>query len=321
MSHIFAEYFLKWFEDFKKPKLSERTQNRYIITYHELQNYFKKVPIEKITRREYQRFITEYGNSHAKDTVQKVNSLVRACVENAIYEDVIIKDFTKGIELVFNPDKSRHIEYLNTSEMKSLANYVVEHLNHNFTSNQMILTAIYTGMRLGEIQGLKWDNVNLNFKAISVKNSFNESKQEIIPTKTQSSVRVIRVNEQLVTVLQDLKQHKRGDFVFTNQYGTVPTSAAVNKQLKTVLSALEIKRQGFHFHSLRHTHVAYLLSQGQDLYAISKRLGHSDLSTTTRTYSYLIEEYKAKTDNQIESALDKITNSPSNNATHTRTSL
>ncbi len=71
----------------------------------------------------------------------------------------------------------------------------------------------------------------------------------------------------------------------------------------------------------RHTHVAYLLSQGIDIYAIAKRLGHSDVSITTRTYSYMIDEYKAATDNLIVNAIDdlytkksKYTNSKKANA-------
>ena len=68
-----------------------------------------------------------------------------------------------------------------------------------------------------------------------------------------------------------------------------------------------IKKQGFHFHSLRHVHVAYLLGQGVDVYAISKRLGHANVTITLNTYSYLIDEYKAKNDeliiNQLEALL------------------
>lgn len=64
-----------------------------------------------------------------------------------------------------------------------------------------------------------------------------------------------------------------------------------------------IEKQGFHFHSLRHVHVAYLLSKGIDIYAISKRLGHSDITITLRAYSYLIDEYKAKNDSLI---IDKL---------------
>ncbi|MBB1128350.1 recombinase XerC [Limosilactobacillus reuteri] len=83
---------------------------------------------------------------------------------------------------------------------------------------------------------------------------------------------------------------------------------AVNKVLRKILADLKIKRKNFHFHSLRHSHVALLLANGIDLYAISKRLGHSDIRTTSNTYAYLIDEYKKKTDDQITSALDKTFN-------------
>lgn len=67
-----------------------------------------------------------------------------------------------------------------------------------------------------------------------------------------------------------------------------------------------LKKQGFHFHSLRHVHVAYLLGKGVDIYAISKRLGHSNITVTLNTYSYLIDEYKAKNDNLIINKLAEL---------------
>ncbi|MFD1465613.1 tyrosine-type recombinase/integrase [Lapidilactobacillus mulanensis] len=73
-----------------------------------------------------------------------------------------------------------------------------------------------------------------------------------------------------------------------------------------MLKELKIKRNRFHFHICRHTHVANLLSQGIELYAISKRLGHNDITVTSKVYSYLIEEYRVKTDSQIVTALDVI---------------
>ena len=73
-----------------------------------------------------------------------------------------------------------------------------------------------------------------------------------------------------------------------------------------LISSFPVNKRGFHLHSLRHTHVAYLLSEGIDIYAIAKRLGHSDITTTTRIYSYLIDEFKTRTDDLISSSLDKL---------------
>lgn len=67
-----------------------------------------------------------------------------------------------------------------------------------------------------------------------------------------------------------------------------------------------MKFKGFHFHSSRHAHIAYLLSQGIAIYAISKRLGHADIIITMRVYAYLIDEYKKRTDEKIVSSLSNL---------------
>ena len=86
----------------------------------------------------------------------------------------------------------------------------------------------------------------------------------------------------------------------------MPASRSVNVSLRSFLKKAGINKSGYHFHSLRHSHVAYLLSKGVDLYAISKRLGHKDMTVTAKTYAYLIDEYKEKQDQQIIKAIDEI---------------
>lgn len=106
-------------------------------------------------------------------------------------------------------------------------------------------------------------------------------------------------------LLSELKQNGN-ELVFLNQFKNIPTSNAVNKTLRKLLKEADITKKGYHFHSLRHTHVALLLYNGVDIYAISKRLGHSDLTTTTRKYAYMIDELKSKSDDHIEDVLDDL---------------
>lgn len=309
-SYPLPDYFWDWFETYKEPTVSERTKLTYKQVHNVLTQYFQYTAIESISRRDYQRFLTSYGKQHAKSTVSKYNALIHACIKDAIYDGVITKDFVSSTNIVYDAKKTKKIEYLNIDEMNQLANYLIDNLNPHFTSKYMILTAIYSGMRLGEIQGLTWNDINFKFKTISINRSWNENSREFQPTKNESSVRILRVNQELMDILHELKTAVNGtnkDQVFTNQFKTVPTSSAVNKALREFMQACNIERKGFHFHSLRHTHVAYLLANETDLYAISKRLGHSDIGTTSRVYSYLIDEYKVRTDNMIESVLDKIT--------------
>ncbi len=311
-SSYFPDYFWEWFQTYKESSVTERTKRTYEQTYNALKKHFSRTAIEKIDRRRYQQFITKYGSQHAKSTVSKYNSLIHACVKDAIYDGAIQKDFVQNVNLVFDKNKNRSIDYLNIAETKKLTEYLKSTLNHNFTSKFMILLAISSGARLGEIQALTWKDININFRTVSINKSWNETTKQFKETKNESSIRTIRLSKSILAYLKQLRinQHEQ---IFENQYHTIPTSSAVNKTLRQSLKECDIDKPSFHFHSLRHTHVAFLLANNIDLYIIAKRLGHSDISTTSRVYSYLIDEYKTRSDNKIESVIDELFEDPSEN--------
>jgi len=193
--------------------------------------------------------------------------------------------------------KTRDIDYLNIDEIKRLTQHLIATKNRHFTSKYMILTALYTGARLGEIMVLTWNDINFNFKTITINKAWDYTNGGgFKSTKNESSKRVVMVNTELLNILKDLMDNN-SNMIFLNQY----------KTLKNSLKALSIERHWFHFHSLRHSHIAFLLANNVDIYAISKRLGHSNLGTTTKVYAYLIDEYKAKADLTIDSSLDTLT--------------
>lgn len=303
----FKGYFDEWAETYRIPNITKSTKRWYDSTSREIEENFGITDITEISRRQYQAFINKYGKDKAKGSVRKLHSLIHACVQNAVYEDVITKDFTRGIILTYDKSKTKKVDYLNMTEINDLVDYLIAGLNPRYTSRYMILTALYTGARLGEIMALTWDDINYDFKTISINKAWAyESGGGFKPTKNESSNRVIRVNPEFLNILNELKVNN-SDMVFMNHINTIPSSNAVNKTLRTALEKLKIKRDGFHFHSLRHSHVAFLLANQVDIYVISKRLGHSELGTTTRIYAYLIEEYKAKYDDHIEESLSNLT--------------
>ena len=299
----FASYFDKWYQTYKDPKISRVTKMEYRRAYHFLNDYFKDQKIKNITRLKYQKFINQFGKNHAPATVRKFNGFYRACVKSAILDDYLTKDFTQSVELAANKDRIVKVEYLNVAEIKKLVKYTTAHLNPAHTSSYMILTAIYTGMRKEEIQALTWADIDFIHQTIDINKAYDEHTHEFKPVKTVSSKRKIKVNADLLKVLSQLKLRAHSTLVFFNDDRSIPTSNALNKQLHRLLQAINADKCGFHFHSLRHSHVALLLSQGIDIYAISKRLGHSNIKTTANIYAYMIDEYRAQTDKQIIKAL------------------
>lgn len=300
-----VDYYRQWVKTYKENKISDVTMNRYNNVENVITDYFHSESIKAITRQQYQQFINEYGANHAPQSVKKLNAIIRACVKSAILDDYLVKDFTQRIELTSNRNKIVKVDYLSLNEIKKLLHYCENELSPRYTSRYMIITAIYTGMRLSEIQALTWQDIDFINATISITKSWNAITKDFKPTKTASSKRTIAVNRELLTLLKQL-QINGSTMIFMNQFGTIPTSNAVNKTLRQALAKLNIHRQNFHFHSLRHSHVALLLADGVDIYAISKRLGHSDISTTTNIYAYLIDEYQSKTDKHIIKTLSQL---------------
>ena len=303
---VFADYMQKWFETYKKPNCSPATSTKYNYEINLVRNYFGDLTIKDITRTKYQEFINFTAKKHAPVTVKKLNGSVRACVNSAIIDGLISADFTKQVQVHGNEDRELAVTYLNVDEIKRLTQTTINELDINTPSRHMILTAIFTGARLGEISGLQWSDIDFTNNIIDINKSYSWQRKKIGPTKNKSSIRKIKVNDFLLERLNDLKANKC-KFVFGNpaENELPPTSATANSTLRSLLKDANINKD-IHFHSLRHIHVAYLIKKHVDIVAISQRLGHSNVATTLKYYAYLIDELKKSEDNKIISDLNEL---------------
>ncbi|NOY71879.1 MAG: site-specific integrase [Gammaproteobacteria bacterium] len=142
----------------------------------------------------------------------------------------------------------------------------------------LILLALNTGMRRGELFHLTWQNANFRTKTITV-----------VGEKAKSgSTRHIPMNAEAVQLLKDWEKISKGELVFPGQDGTPLNNT--QKSWATILS--DAKIEGFRFHDLRHTFASNLVMAGVDLNTVRDLLGHSDLKMTLR-YAHLAPEHKA----------------------------
>lgn len=150
----------------------------------------------------------------------------------------------------------------------------------------------WSGMRLGELLALTWNDVDFNTQMINIDKSFQRlnGRDLITPPKTEKSIRKILVNKSVIDELQELKNkiYKPNDNDRIIPYTKSAFSKAIVKGIK--LSGLEKIR----IHDLRHSHASLLIHHGVDIVVISKRLGHENITTTLDTYSHLYpnQEYK-----------------------------
>lgn len=142
----------------------------------------------------------------------------------------------------------------------------------------LVLVALNTGLRRGELFGLTWENVNLDAKRLTVAAGTAKSRR----------ARHIPLNLEAVEVLRALKPRKAAGLVFPGEGGGRLTN--VNKSWAGIVTAAEL--DDFRFHDLRHTFASKLVMRGVDLNTVRELLGHSDIKMTLR-YAHLAPDHLA----------------------------
>ena len=314
---VFANYFRHWYEVYRKPGLAANTQRIYAYVGGVLESYFGGLKIGSLTRENLQTFLNNYGKDHAKNTVSKVYSSVKACLSEAFDEGLIHKNLSSKLKLIYNKSKTRSNVFLSAAEIESLASYCEQIAKPNKPVSYVILTALFTGMRLGEIMALGWPCIDYTKNTIKIERSWDYKSHKLKSPKNKESCRTIPVPMSLLTKLSELKDNDRKwIFVRKNARHTGMTDdeilraglvdqSSTGDYLKRFAKQAGVRNwQKIHMHALRHAHVAYLAYKGVNWYAISKRLGHANLSITLNTYAYLIDELKASEDGRIVSILN-----------------
>ena len=316
---LFTDYFVDWINTYKKHGKAANTVKRYHYCEKIVSDYFKGVKLKSINRNMYQKFLNHYGKDRSKNTVNKTVKLISSSLKDAFDDQIISKNPTLHTQLVYDPDKTRKVTYLSETELKKLVTAVRSSLNPQYVDRYIILTAIYTGARVGELFGLAWSDIDFKNKTIHIQHSWDYMHKHLKDTKNKSSNRVITAPDSLLDVLKQLR-HNDSKFVFVRP-NRIPANAninnderltigltspdSVNKRLRYCLKQAKINKK-LHVHSLRHVHVAYLYAHDVDWYTISKRLGHASVKTTMDTYAYLIQEKQAQSEQLIDKLVDDL---------------
>ena len=139
--------------------------------------------------------------------------------------------------------------------------------------------ALYTGLRKGELRGLKWDCVHLDQRQITVKRSFSQHTGRLNETTKSKKIRHVPINKALYDVLVELKTKRTGEFVLGG-FRYRHCYRVMERLTKTV----DVKP--IRFHDLRHTFASHFMMGGGSIYDLQRMLGHSTIAMTER-YSHM----------------------------------
>jgi len=200
--------------------------------------------------------------------------------------------------------KSQEIEVLSIGEQKKIMNYTQEHFTFR---NLGIYICLCSGIRIGEVCAITWENLNTEKGVICVRQTIQriynvgneEQKTELIidSPKTRNSIREIPMNRKLLQMLKPIKKVVNPNyFVLTND--AKPTEPRTYRNyFKKLMNKLELP--DIKFHGLRHSFATRCIESKCDYKTVSVLLGHSNISTTLNLYVHPNLEQKKKAINQM----------------------
>lgn len=302
-SESLVSYYKRWIQVYKQGAVTPITYNKYQNTAKHAAELFGDLKLKDLTKLLYQERLNKFAETHARRTVSCFHKQLRACILEALDEKIITTDPTRKA-VVTGRERPKIAKALNYDDWSKL----LRHLDTPKIGEMIIYLAAVTGMRYGEIVGLTANDIDLQSHLISVNKAWDyKYKTGFMKTKTRSSIRDIAIDEQTTRLLQEfLTIHSTSPNrpIFMDPAGHILVSAEINKVLTEKLESLNIPR--ITFHGLRHTHASILLYKGVSVLSVSRRLGHSNITTTQSTYLHIIKELESQDQDKIISILNNI---------------
>ena len=288
-------WFDVWFENVAQIKVrasSHQTYKGYIE--HHIKPHIGNIPLEKLTTMDlqklYRKLLTKgrVDRIEAKDqpkglsakTVRNINQVISSAMDLAVTQKLILANPTKACEL----PKVEHKE-MQTIPMEQLEAFLKEARETGVY--EMYYIALSTGLRRGELLGLKWQDIDWKNGVIKVRRQVARVDGEIVeaPLKTKNSYRAVTISQQAIEVLKQQKAKTNDVYVFPSPNGGPISPDSVNNMLKRVLTRAGIPK--VRFHDLRHTFATIALQNGVDIKTVSSMLGHFSAGFTLDTYAHV----------------------------------
>ena len=285
----------EWFEAYAKVKVrpsSHQTYKGYIENH--IKPNIGDIPIEKLTSLQLQKFyrllLTEgrvpriesekQPKGLSAKTVRNINQVISSATDMAVRHKLILSNPTEGCEL----PKIEHRE-MKTLPAEQLGAFLREAKESGVY--ELYYLDLATGLRRGELLGLKWEDIDLQNGVIHVRRQVARVDGEVkeLPLKTKNSYRNISISRDAVAMLTEMEAHRSSDYVFPSSTGGPISPDSVNNMLHRVL-----KRAGLpsiRFHDLRHTFATLALQNGVDIKTVSGMLGHFSAGFTLDTYAHV----------------------------------
>jgi integrase len=269
-----------------------------------------RVPVAKLTARQVQAMLngkTRVGAS--AQTVRNIHAVLRRALNQAQRWGIVQHNLASLVELPRL--RRREVAALSPAEARAII-----HALSGDRISSLVTVALATGLRLGELLGMRWQDLDLDAGVLTVRHSLQRLPgrgPELVEPKTARSRRSIVLGRSTLAALRSHRatqledriwagnRWREGDFVFTTSVGTPMLAGDVTKRFQARLASASLPRM--RFHDLRHGSASLLLSQGVHPRVVMELLGHSTIALTMNTYSHVIPQLEREAADRMESVL------------------
>ncbi len=298
---LFVIYYEKWLEIYKKNAIRDVTMKKYKLTLKWLKRLIPKIRLCDLDRMEYQTLLNLYAETHERQTTMDFHHQLKASILDAVDEGLIDRDPTRKVIIKGKTPREKKNKYLNQFQLQTLLSKL--NLESTINNDWLILIIAKTGIRFSEALGLTASDFDFINQSININKTWDyKNGGGFQETKNFSSNRKIKVDWQTMNQFNALlKDKKKNEPIFVK--GKVYNST-VNYALQ--MHCLRLNIPIISIHGLRHTHASLLLFSGVSIASVAMRLGHSNITTTQKTYLHIIQELENKDVDQVMRLLSSL---------------
>lgn len=286
---LFCDYYARWITVYKKGAIRKVTMDKYIMTHKWLEKLIPEIKICDMNRLVYQQLLNDYALCHEKQTTMDFHHQLKGAILDAVDEGLLERDPTRKAIIKGKTPSEKKIKYLNQFELHTLLSSL--NLKSEVNWDWFILLVAKTGMRFSEALALTPRDFDFSRQTLSISKTWDyKGEGGFLPTKNKSSVRKIQIDWQTVVQFSELlKGLPEDEPIFVKQQ-------VYNSTVNDILSRYckKAKVPVISIHGLRHTHASLLLFAGVSIASVARRLGHSSMTTTQKTYLHIIQELENK---------------------------